>query len=307
MTELPVYPREALDTSVLQTHQRCPRKALYQYLLNRTPSGKNWPIGFGLAYHKFREVLEKSYMIECVEKGTPLGKAGPHLYALALTEATKDYEDPPIGDSKEYLTKGRLELTCEQAFHNWLEEKRAGLFKVLEAEQAFMLELPNGELFGGRFDQILEWRGKLWVKDFKTTSRMGKDYARMFDPNDQMTAYTWAASQLSGRPVQGVIIEVVYNTKTKGPEHHVFLSARTPFQIEEWQNDVMREIKEFRAHTTEKHWPKRTSACNDFGGCYYRECCAKSSWRMRDEWLRAKTIESSWDFMNPDQEEGVVD
>jgi hypothetical protein len=301
-SQLPVIPRATLDTSVLQTWQRCPRKAYLQYWLNRSPGGKNYSIGFGLAYHTFREELEKLWM----GSGEDWGVLG-ELYEAALALALDGWEDPPIEHSKMFLTRQRLTDSCVQGFELFCAEKRNKVFNVLEVEQGFQLPLPSGRIFGGRFDQILEWNGQLWVRDFKTTSRMGASYARMFDPNDQMTCYTWAASQLSGRKVQGVIIQVIYNTKHKGPEHHQFISARSEAQIEEWKDNVEREAQIIEQHTAEGYFPMRTTGCNDFGGCYYRDCCGMSSWKMRDAWLNAKTVESHWDFMNPDDERGIVD
>lgn len=303
-TTLPIVPRETLDTSVLQTHQRCPRKAFYQYWLNRSGKGYNYPIGFGLSYHAYREWLERAWM----ESGQDLAKDGPVCHEFAQIKALEVYpDDPPIGHKKEFLTRQRLRETFAQGYSEWQTEKRQGLFNVLEVEQGFQLTLPSGRMFGGRMDQILEWHGQLWVRDFKTTSRMGKDYARQFDPNDQMTCYTWGASELSGRKVQGVIIQVIYNTKTKGPEHHQFLTTRSDAHIAEWQQNVEQEAWLIDKHSTLEMFPMRTTGCNDFGGCFYRDCCSMSSWKQRDAWLEAHTVESHWDFMNPDEEEGVVD
>lgn len=307
MINLQLVKRAAYDNSILSTSQRCPRKALYTYFYNRSGAGTNYPIQFGLAYHKFREVLEKNYLTLVRDRDKDLNEVAQGLFQVALAEASDGYEDPPLEHSKAYLTRGRLELSCQQGFLEWMSEKRKGIFVVLEAEQAFQLPLPSGDLFGGRFDQILEWKGKLWIRDFKTTGRMGRDYHRMFDPNDQMTAYTWAASQLSGRPVQGVIVEVIYNTKTKGPEHHSFVSARTPSHIDEWLRNVQISIDDLNGYVEAGYFPMRTTGCNDYGGCYFRDCCGMSSDRMREAWLESQTIESVWDFMDPDKEVGTTD
>ena len=54
-------------------------------------------------------------------------------------------------------------------------------------------------------------------------------------------------------------------------------------------------------------YPMRTQACNDYGGCYFREACQKGTWHMVQRWLLAKTEESHWDFANPEGEKGVTD
>lgn len=304
-------PPEAFDNSMLSTFQRCPRKAFYEYYLDRASDGKNWSIQFGVAYHRFREVLEKAYISACRKDDRPLHAVEDKLFDLAWSEALKvegGFEDPPAESRKSYLHKTRLLSSCEDAFENWREEKRGSTFDVIYAEQPFELELPNGEYYTGRMDQIVRLNGrKLWVRDFKTTSRMGRTYAKNFDPNNQMTGYVWAAQQLSGQDVEGVIIEVLYNTKNNGPEFHQFLSTRTPEQVAEWEREISYEVDTARQYEEDMMFPKRTTACSDYGGCFYRDACSKSHWRTRERWLESNTIHSHWDPMNPDEEEGNVD
>ncbi|GAH70638.1 unnamed protein product, partial [marine sediment metagenome] len=203
-------------------------------------------------------------------------------------------------------TKSRLLSTCQGAFENWLHEKLEGIIRVIPpVEQSFDLQLPSGRRYGGRFDQIVDWNGKLWVRDFKTTSMMGAGFGKRFDPNNQLTGYVWAASQLSGRRVEGVMIEVVYNTKTRGPEYHPFLSTRTRNQVDEWVVGIEHELSVIDGYFQNEIFPKRTSSCNDFAGCFFRDACRKDSWYTRQLWLEESTIESVWDFMNPDKEVGV--
>jgi len=313
---LPIHRADVLDNSTVGTYQRCPTKGLYQYGFNRAPIGTNYPIQFGVAFHKFKEILEVSYKnILSTSLGTGfLGvditknkEAQRSLYTLAWGVASKDFENPPLDSKKAYLTDSRLENSCRKAFDNWVHEKSTGRYNVLFTEQAFDLALPNGRRFGGRFDQILEWNGKLWIRDFKTVSRMGKTYGEQFEPNNQMTGYVWAAQELSGRRVEGVIIDVCYNTKNLGPEFYEFLTTRTTAHIDRWTETVEAEIEEIDNYYKADHFPMRTGACHDFGGCYFRDACKKSSWPMIERWLLANTTESHWDFMNPEAEEGVVD
>jgi hypothetical protein len=305
---MPIERSEVSDNSEISTHQRCPTKGLYQYGLNRAPIGTNYPIQFGVSYHKFREILEVVFEAHPREGDGLLDKEWQReTYELAWYAASKKFEDPPLDHKKAYLTTSRLSNACQLAFENWLHEKATGRYVVLFNEQAFDLALPSGRRFGGRFDQILEWNGKLWIRDFKTVSRMGKTYGDQFEPNNQMTGYVWAAQELSGRRVEGVIIDVCYNTKNQGPEFHEFLTTRTPEHIERWLETIESETKEIDRYYEAGVFPMRTQACHDYGGCYFREACKKSSWPMIERWLEANTVESHWDFMNPEAEEGVVD
>lgn len=307
---LPISKPRVYDSSILSTCTRCGVKGLYQYFLNRSAARINFPIQFGQSYHEFRDVVESNYL--ALELDVAAGvyedlQLQRFLFETGWNVASKDWEEPETDHRHSYLNESRLLTTCEEAFKNWLEEKALKRLKILQTEQAFELELPSGKLYGGRFDQILEWNGKLWVRDFKTTSRMGKSYGLRFDPNNQFTGYVWAAQSLSGRRVEGVLVEVVYNTKTKGPEFHDFIATRTPDHILRWIETVEFEIEEVERMFEEDRWPFRTTACDDFGGCYFRDACRKSSWFMIQRWLEANTIESVWDFADPDSETGVVD
>lgn len=295
----------AFDNSILSTHQRCPRRAFYEYYLDRAVTAKNWPIQFGSAYHKFREVLDEVYLQNVTRGDKSLSDVADDAFSLAWTAALSvegGFEDPPDEHRKSYLHAERLQETCEQAFARWKQEKRDGSVEVLHPEQAFELELPNGELYTGRMDQIIRWNGDLWVRDFKTTTRMGRTYADNFEPNNQFTGYVWAAQQLSGQNVDGAWVEVAYNTKRKGPEFHDFLTTRGPQAIREWLEETQYEIEEARRHEQDGIFPKRTTACNDYGGCPFREACNMGSWRARENWLEQRTVYSHWDPMNPEEE-----
>lgn len=304
-------PPEHFDNSILSTFQRCPRKAFYQYYLDRAHDARNFPIQFGVAYHRFREVLELNYLDSKDSNDLSDASYREALFELAFNAALEvegGFEDPPAEAYHSYLHQTRLLSSCEEAFDHWLGEKRTGSMEILFPEQPFELELPNDEYYTGKIDQVLEWRGReLWIRDFKTTSRMGRTYPEQFDPNNQFTGYVWAAQELSGRQVQGVIVETLYNTKTKGPEIKQFLSTRTPEQVEEWVEEVCYEIERVRQYEEDQMFPKRTLACNDYGGCLFRDACKKSHWHTREKWLESNTIESHWDPLNPEDEEGVVD
>lgn len=305
--------RAVYDNSMLEYLQRCPRKFFYRYVLNRAPVGVNIPINYGSAYHKFREVLEIEYMRLGLVGAVPTEHVKP-IFGVAASEAFKGWVDPPIGHKKEYLDGGRLMSALTTAFDSWLSEKSSGLFKVLAPEQGFDLPLTDAFRFGGRIDQVIEWNRKMWVRDFKTTGRMGASYGGQWDPNHQFTGYAWATEQLSGRSCEGVLLEVVYNTKTKGPEFHYFPSARSPGHVETWKASVVSTLEVLEKMMVDLStrgllaFPMHTVACNDYGGCFYREACRKEFGAQSLSWLEDNTVESIWDFMNPDDEaEGVLD
>lgn len=334
---LPTYPPEVLDNSAIETAARCPRLYLYEYGLRRGGLGINFPIGAGLAYHKYREVVETLLREE--------GELSDAVHREAAIAALEKYTEPPHESYYAYLTISRMLATFELARDRIRREMAAGAVEVVRTEDAFDLELPfywcescartfvapklngaHGKLdqpvcphcgkvtikkarHGGRMDQLIDWRSKMWIRDFKTTGRMGKTYPLQFDPNNQMTGYVWAGEGLSGRAFEGVLIETVYNTKAAGPEIHQFLSTRSQGQIDQWLGSMFMEHRFLREMWAEADslgylaFPQRTSACSDYGGCYYRKACqCDSAWQL-EEWLKSETQYSEWDFTEPDKEE----
>jgi len=298
LDSMPVTAPTAYDNSMLDAHKQCPRYAWYRYWLHRSPVEKSYPITFGVAYHRYREVLDLARI-----QGQP---GSDEIHTLAFSEALKVYGDdePAIGHKHEFQTKARLLKTCEQGYSYWLQEPDQG-YEVLEAEQSFQVALPgSGELYGGRMDWFGKWNGRIWIKDYKTTSRMGRTYANQFDPRAQFSGYVWGAAKLSGQPVQGMIVETVYNTKNIGPKHESFLSTRTEFALDEWIDDTEEAIVEINRWKDVGYFPKRTTACMNFGGCYFRGCCTLSNWSSREAWLENHTEFKVWDFMKSSTEKG---
>ena len=301
---LPVLDRASLDNSILTAVGRCPRLAFYNYRLNRATRSTNYPINFGVAYHRFRQVLELLYREQIEKDGASLDDVSDGIYLAAWASAIVGWQDPPLEHKKGYLDLGRLSKTCLAAFDSWKEEKRRGYYKVVATEMAFDLTLPGGRRFTGRLDQILEWNGRLWVRDFKTVGRMD-DWKAKYNPDHQFTGYTWAAQQLSGRRVDGTIIDIVYNIKTKGPEFFPTLAARSSSDIQQWLEWVEFEGENWDRYCTTDKWPMRTSACGDYGGCFFRECCNLGSWESIEAWLSERTVHSVWDPLKPEEEVGL--
>jgi hypothetical protein len=308
--------------------------------MRRGFDGKSYTIQYGIAYHKYRELVEK----EIRKRGS---KMTQDIHEFALTQALIGFEEPPVGHKHEHLSRIRLSRACLMAKERIEEETRTGKIVVTRSEDSFDLELPfyfcetcgwtawadeiedEGKLkncptceacelvrarHGGRVDQFVLWsvQNKNMIRDFKTTSYKGKTYELKFDPNSQMTGYVWAGGELSGKPFDGVLIETVYNTKTLGPEITQTFVQFSKGQMEQWQASLMMEhqfIRTMWARLGELGYlafPMRTSACTNYGGCRFRDACrAGSGWEI-DNWLKNYTIESHWDFANPEGEEAEL-
>lgn len=279
----------SFDHTRIAVFHECPRKFYYMHVRNRYPgggetSGGAYPLEFGVAYHKFRHVLEVSGDFE-----------------QALQAALDHYkEDPPLEHKKYYLDRDRLRQTCKIAYDWWAAEKKEGQIVVVGSELPFEVTLPSGRILSGVIDQTVEVRGRggisgLLPRDFKTTSREGPTWEVNLSPYLQFSIYPIALQTLSGRPVGGAIVERVYNTAKQGPEIRERFVGRSPGNLE----DALRTIESTldmieQCHKT-GYYPMHTNACGQWSGCPFRDACNTSSEEARERWLESQTVERVWD------------
>lgn len=330
---LPIFPPDAvMDNSTVSEYGRCPRRGLYKYGMRRGFDGVSYPIQYGLGYHKYRETVENIMFAESVKMNDDVHERG---WKTALT----GWSDPPPDHKKAHLDIRRLGKAIQMARERIEFEQKTGSVVITKPEEAFDLELPfslcracgfadldpkkeectncgaasmYNPRHGGRVDQFVEYNKMDMIRDFKTTGTKGDYYEQKFDPNGQLQGYNWAGSQLAGRQFDGALIETVYNTKTKGPEitqHYVTYSKG---QQEAWLASMMMEHSFIRMMWSRVEelgylaFPQRTSSCQDFGGCHFRDACRTGSGWELNTWLENNTIESHWDFTNPEGEESQV-
>ena len=307
MAEFERFEPLILDHTAMIAAKRCLRAYFFQIVLGQVGRGPTAPyFSFGSAYHKYREVLEITWQALIKQYGDDKGRIAAEksapiqiaAHTLALKEALGYWnkatggKNPTLGDKFDFMTEERLLKSCNMAFEHWKREKAQGKIEVLAIEQPFNVELANGEYTSGRFDQIVRWNGKVWGRDWKTSSKEGMYYSRGLDPNDQFTRYTFAEQELSGQRVEGQIIEVMYNAKKRGPEITQYLSSRTQWQLDDWKRDelFMRETIS-RARELDV-WPKQEHNC---GFCVFHSVCKMGSEGAQMSKLRAEFTQRAWD------------
>jgi hypothetical protein len=158
-------------------------------------------------------------------------------------------------------------------------------------EVSFRFELdygPNPDqpyLLCGHLDKIVRFAGDLYVMDHKTTySTPGPFYFQQYEPNNQMTLYTLASQIVMHSPIRGVIIDVIQSPIADPPKFVRGFTYRTPDQIEEWLIDLRKHLEAAERCAEEGYWPMNDTACDKFGGCRFRDVCAKSP-QVRDRFL----------------------
>jgi hypothetical protein len=226
----------------------------------------------------------------------------------AIAKFRENYEDS-FNDSLRTLETG------EKLLRQYAKTYPKEPWEIIALERPFELELPNGLTYCGRFDMVIKWGSLYMVLDHKTASRMGPTYMQQWRPNLQMRGYCWAAQKLLGVPIHGVLMNILYLTKTK-IEFHRDIVPLEPWETGEFEQvamdltsviDVKRENTAYRqemglpAEALRKIWCPNWTSCTDWGRCRYRDlCCTDQPERLIDGLFERKV----WSPLTQDATEG---
>ncbi len=167
--------------SMLKSFRHCPREAYYKYYLRLKPRTQSKPLTQGTWMHK---LLETHY------KGGEWRDA--HRALTAQFSELFDEEKEALGD---------LPRECARMMRAYLWHYKNDVWKVLEVEFILEVDLPDGTIYRGKIDLLVEdqW-GDLWIVDHKFNQRLPDNTFRILD--SQSALYVWAALR-SGIPVKG--------------------------------------------------------------------------------------------------------
>lgn len=176
-----------ITQSMIKTFRNCPREAYYKYYLRLQPKVYSTPLTRGKWMHALLEAYYKGEDWKAV-----------HKHWVSDYRKLFDEEKEKLGD---------LPTQCAQLMKSYLWHYGDSRFKgydwtVHEVEKTLEATLPNGHLFRGRVDMIVENDFGLWIVDHKTHRRLPDWDFRMLD--EQSPLYIWAAHQ-NEIPVQGFI------------------------------------------------------------------------------------------------------
>lgn len=202
--------------SMMKTFLNCPREAYYKYYLRLAPKVSSVPLERGKWMHSLLEAHYKGEDWKEVQK--------------ALTSRFNklfDEEKEALGD----MPTECLRLMQSYIWHYGDPAQKAYRWKVHEVELKLEATMPNGHLFRGVFDMLVEDDFGLWLVDHKNQRRFPDWEFRMLDMQSPM--YIWLLRQ-NDIPVSGFIWNYL---KTSGfPSMDVLKSGKT-FYARSWTSD----------------------------------------------------------------------
>lgn len=284
-----------IDNFLLTMFQQCPLKYFLRAHEHWTTRRKSAALGFGGAVH---EGLAAWYRTK-----------DPAKALLAIHNSWP--ANVPIDD---YRTKEKAMSVMADYMRRYDTEP----FSVVGAPESPMIEctftldtgltLDDGEPieYGGIFDGLVSWDGRVYVLEHKTTSQLGPYYFTQFNPNNQVTGYIWAAGLMSGQKVGGAIVNAIGVYKSSPTKFERQITSRNQTQVDEWLLNVKNVCQQIRDCERRGHWPMTTPACTLYGRCEFHDVHSLGTEKERQKMLEMNYIKEEWSYEDRDEQGAVA-
>lgn len=216
--------KHVVTHSMIKTFRRCPRQTLYKQVERLKPRILSKPLKRGTWMH---------YLLEEHHAGRDWLKM--HLALTAKYNEMFDEEKDAYGD---------LPTECRQLMESYIWHYKDDPWTVHETEFTVEAEFPDGTLYRGKVDALIENQFGLWIADHKTHGVIPDRDDRLLDA--QSALYIWAALKM-GIPVQGFIWNYL---RTKAPSVPTLLKDGSRLSKRLGDTDWLtytREIKRLKA------------------------------------------------------------
>lgn len=184
--------RSIVTHSMIKKFRRCPRQAMYAQVERLKPRLISKPLKRGTWIHALLEEYYsgRDWLIEHAKWTTKFN----NMY---------DEQKEALGDlPREIKTLMQSYFWHYRDDQDWITH---------EIEMTIETELPNGQLYRGRVDSLVENDHGLYIVDHKSHKQLPNLNDRLLDP--QSVLYVWAARR-AGYPVKGFIWNYI---KTDAP------------------------------------------------------------------------------------------
>lgn len=286
----------AWDSTSIGALKTCPRYYEYTIVEGWTPRSLSVHLAFGQYYHSALEVYDHA---------RSAGKSHAEATIAAVRRALSDTWTNGRPWSSDDKNKNRFTLVRTVVWYlEHFAEDPMETVQLANGKPAVELSFRfdpgirtsagDAITLCGHMDRLASMASSIFVMDRKTTkSTLGQDFFQGFCPDNQFTLYTLAGKIVYGIPVQGVIVDgaqvaVTFSRFLRGP------SLRSDAFLEEWLKELAFWLRMAEYYAGEDHWPMNDKACGNYGGCAFREICAKAP-GVRKEWLERSYKRRVWD------------
>jgi hypothetical protein len=283
-----------VDHSILSTFSTCHEKARLSYVEHIRPIETGPPLVFGSAFH----AAIAAYYSE-IAYGRRAGAADAARTAF-LKEVRESGPDslPLSADSEEKRSVERGLYLIDAYIEKWspLDTTWEDILRPDTAEPyieiGFAIYFMDWHgvpvVYAGKMDRLRRNRvdGNIYVWETKTTGSSVSYYVQQTRPNHQFTGYKWAARELLGMNVAGIILDVIHISDRKvggkfpngidiEKDFGRIETRRSQTDLDEFLCDIKMKTEQFLTQQeTPGRWDRNApAACFMYGGCHYRDIC----------------------------------
>lgn len=168
--------------SMLKTFRRCPKQAEYKYVHRLKPRRLGQPLKRGTWFHALLEAYH-----------------GGGDWKAVHRQLTREFSKL-FDEEKDYY--GDMPTEMARIMISYIWHYKADPWKYHEVEMQLEAPLPDGTIYRGKVDALIENQFGLWLVDHKTHKTLPDHSFRLLDA--QSALYIWAAWQ-NDIPVLGFI------------------------------------------------------------------------------------------------------
>lgn len=286
--------------SMLKTFRRCPKQAEYKYYHRLKPKMLPSPLKRGKWVHAILETYHQ-------------GGDWLKLHRQYSAEFNEMFDE-----EKDYY--GDLPREILGIMKSYIWHYKNDPWKYVDVEFTLEAELPDGSIYRGRVDALVENQFGLWLVDHKTHRTLPDFNDRLLDT--QSALYLWAARE-QGLEVQGFIWNYI---RWKAPSTPQLLKDGSRLSKRAVDTDYptyVRALKKYKEENPNfKILPEYKERANYFKSQRYVPGEPQTSTFFRrdilekDEELLERVLQGNfrtaqrlheYDFSNPDQVERTVD
>lgn len=293
----------AWDSTSIGTLKECPRKYQLSILLGWLPRVQALPLTFGILYHEALEL----YDILVVRDGLTHAAAIEAVVRNLLTKTWDKKNDAPWKTGDKYRNRYTL-LRAVVWYLESLGENNpfppiilSNGSPAVELSFRWETEIPctlegGNYMLCGHLDKLARYAQQLWVVDRKTTqATVNTRYFTRFNPDNQMSTYSFASKFIFDTPVAGVVIDAV-QTAVNFSEYTFGFAMRAPGHLAEWYEGLRWWLRQNERYVEDNYWPMNDKACFL---CEFKSICGRTP-SVRDNFLRTHFIQTKgWDPLEP--------
>lgn len=283
------------DNTRLSSHRNCNRLYYLRHQKHWTPDFKAVALTFGGCWHNAMDVVWGD-----LHKFPDDTKLANHAFENGFLPEW-DEEGLPHHSTEELDLKMRTPENAYQMIYHYIRQRRPFIksCEILEIELPFAVPIFTDNpdvLYVGRIDKVVEWQGRVWGIEHKTTTsgsaRSGfyNSFTNMFSPNSQVDGYLHALHMLYGKKAKGIMIDGALVSNATQEKFMFIPVERQTAMLDAWLFDTHEEIKkiehnnqlllqhesdieEGKQHPFLHAFPKNTNACQHYGSCPMVDIC----------------------------------